>query len=49
MLRLQKEDKAIEDLYKFYNVENVFDEIITIGRVEMHLVGSPVWVQKQKS
>lgn len=45
---LQKEDKAIEELQKFYNVERVFDEIIVIDRVHVRLVGSPVWIQKHK-
>ena len=40
----QIEDKAIEDLCKFYNAENVDDEFITVERVNMGAVAAPVWV-----
>lgn len=44
----QKEDKAIEELNKFYNVEETFDEIIVIQRVDTGAVASPSWVPKTK-
>lgn len=42
------EDKALDELNKFYNVGNVFDEIITTHRVSNYLVAAPVWIQKTK-
>lgn len=44
----QIEDKAIEELHKFYNVDAVFDELVTIGRAEEPAVASPVWINKSK-
>ncbi|XP_066249133.1 inhibitor of Bruton tyrosine kinase [Euwallacea similis] len=44
----QIEDKAIDELKKFYNVDNIEDEIITIERVSMGAVALPVWVPKTK-
>lgn len=44
----QMEDKAIEELSKFYNVEETFDEIISIQRVDTGPVASPSWVPKTK-
>ncbi|KAL1502111.1 hypothetical protein ABEB36_007304 [Hypothenemus hampei] len=44
----QIEDKAIEELRKFYNADNVEDEIILIERVSMGAVALPVWVPKTK-
>lgn len=44
----QMEDKAIDELYKFYNVENCFDELISIDRVHVGAVACPVWVPRQK-
>lgn len=41
----QIEDRAIEDLEKFYNVDEIQDELITIARVCM-VYSSPLWVQK---
>ncbi|KAF2882129.1 hypothetical protein ILUMI_24051 [Ignelater luminosus] len=49
LVHTQVEDKAIEDLYKFYNVDNVFDEIVVINRVQIGLVASPVWVHASKT
>ncbi|KAF5274038.1 hypothetical protein FQR65_LT04436 [Abscondita terminalis] len=45
LIHTQIEDKAIEDLHKFYNVENVFDETIIIQRVPNTLIASPVGVR----
>lgn len=40
----QIEEKAIEELKKFYNVESYFDENIKIDRVEGERMRStPVW------
>ncbi|XP_063932773.1 inhibitor of Bruton tyrosine kinase [Zophobas morio] len=44
LIYTQIEDKAIEDLCKFYNAENVDDEFITVERVNMGAVAAPVWV-----
>nr|CAH7752868.1 unnamed protein product [Callosobruchus chinensis] len=44
----QMEDKAIEDLHKFYNSENIAEEIISIERVNIGAVAAPVWVPKTK-
>jgi hypothetical protein len=48
LIYTQIEDKAIEDLIKFYNAENVTDEFITVERVNMGAVAAPVWVQGNK-
>jgi len=39
----QIEERAIEELGCFYNVENTFDEIISIDRVEKGKIATPVW------
>lgn len=45
----QIEEKAIEELKRFYNVDNVKDEIISVGRVERAAVAAtPVWRGRQK-
>ncbi|XP_056647953.1 inhibitor of Bruton tyrosine kinase [Diorhabda sublineata] len=44
----QMEDKAIDELHKFYNVENSFDELISVERVHIGAVACPVWVPRQK-
>ncbi|VEN39985.1 unnamed protein product [Callosobruchus maculatus] len=44
----QMEDKAIEELHKFYNTENIAEEIISIERVNIGAVAAPVWVPKTK-
>ncbi|XP_060529154.1 inhibitor of Bruton tyrosine kinase isoform X4 [Cylas formicarius] len=44
----QLEDKAIEELRSFYNIENTVDEVITIERVSIGVIASPVWVPKIK-
>ncbi|XP_048483944.1 inhibitor of Bruton tyrosine kinase [Plutella xylostella] len=38
----QLEDKAIEDLEKFYNIHQVDDELISVRRIELQ-VSSPQW------
>lgn len=38
------EDKAIEELCKFYNIANVTDEFITVCRADMGAIARPVWV-----
>ncbi|KAF5293017.1 hypothetical protein FQA39_LY13786 [Lamprigera yunnana] len=45
LIHTQTEDRAIEDLSKFYNTTEVFDEIITVRRVPNDLIASPVWVK----
>lgn len=47
-LNLQMEDRAIEELDKFYNVQDTSDEIISIERVDTGAVASPLWVPKTK-
>lgn len=42
------EDRAIEELNKFYNVQETEDEVITIQRVDTGAVASPSWVPKTK-
>ena len=43
----QIEEKAIEELRKFYNVAQCQDEIITISRLPKgSLVATPVWKKK---
>lgn len=44
----QMEEKAIDDLKLLYNVSNVTDEKITIGRAETVFVSPPVWVSSHK-
>ncbi|XP_053614873.1 inhibitor of Bruton tyrosine kinase [Plodia interpunctella] len=39
----QLEDKAIEDLERFYNVHEADDELITVRRIEIK-VSSPQWI-----
>lgn len=39
----QLEDKAIEELEKFYNIHDVDDELITVRRIELQ-VSSPQWI-----
>lgn len=42
------EDRAIEELDKFYNAQETSDEVITIERVDTGAVASPSWVPKTK-
>lgn len=42
------EDRAIEELNKFYNVQDTEDEIISIQRVDTGALASPSWVPKSK-
>ncbi|KAJ8976544.1 hypothetical protein NQ317_017952 [Molorchus minor] len=44
----QIEDRAIDELHRFYNSENVTDEIIVIERVAIGAIASPVWVPRTK-
>jgi hypothetical protein len=40
----QIEEKAIEELKKFYNVENCFDENVKIDRVDgQRVLATPIW------
>ena len=39
----QAEEKAIEELKEFYNVDNVFDELISVVRVGAGPMATPVW------
>lgn len=38
------EDKAIEELLRFYNAEGLSDECITISRVEKGTYSTPLWI-----
>lgn len=40
----QLEDRAIEQLKKFYKVHEVEEELITVGRIELHVSSSPQWI-----
>ncbi|XP_065167013.1 inhibitor of Bruton tyrosine kinase [Atheta coriaria] len=46
LIYTQIEDKALDDLKKFYNVDNVFDEVIEISRVDCGQIAAPLWIQK---
>ncbi|KAL4702492.1 hypothetical protein ACJJTC_014635 [Scirpophaga incertulas] len=39
----QLEDKAIEELERFYNIHEIDDELITVQRIELQ-VSSPQWI-----
>merc|ERR1712156_632389 len=39
----QMEEKAMSDLRAFYNADNVFDEFITVERVDKRVLATPVW------
>ena len=39
----QIEEQAIEELKHFYNVDNVFEELITIKRANASAMATPVW------
>ncbi|XP_046969920.1 inhibitor of Bruton tyrosine kinase [Vanessa cardui] len=39
----QLEDKAIEELERFYNIHEIDDELITVRRIELQ-VSSPQWI-----
>ncbi|XP_022826832.1 inhibitor of Bruton tyrosine kinase isoform X1 [Spodoptera litura] len=43
LLMTQLEDKAIEQLERFYNVHEIDDELITVRRIELQ-VSSPQWL-----
>jgi hypothetical protein len=43
----QTEEKAIADLKAFYNVDNVFDEYITVDRVDQRVLATPFWNRKK--
>ena len=44
----QLEEKAIEELKVFYNVENTFDEFIFVERASDFVLATPVWNPKRK-
>ncbi|CAH1408250.1 unnamed protein product [Nezara viridula] len=44
----QLEDKAMEELYEFYNASNVFDERITVQRVLPINIAKPTWIKSHK-
>ena len=44
----QIEEKAIEELKQFYNVETCRDEIITVERVKKGALATPVWKKNRK-
>ena len=44
----QIEEKAIEELKKFYNVSSCKDEIITVTRFERATLATPVWRRPHK-
>ena len=39
----QLEEKAMSELRAFYNADNVFDEFITVERVDKRVLATPVW------
>lgn len=39
----QMEEKAMSELKTFYNADNVFDESITVQRVQRAVLATPVW------
>ena len=39
----QIEEKAIEELKAFYNVDNVYEELITVTRANTSAMATPVW------
>ena len=39
----QLEEKAMSELKHFYNAENVFDERITVQRVDQGILATPIW------
>lgn len=45
LILTQIEDRAIEDLEKFYNIDEIEDEVITIARV-CTVYSSPLWIKK---
>ena len=44
----QIEEKAIEELKKFYNVSSCRDEIITVSRLQTVSLATPVWKKSNK-
>ncbi|XP_050296908.1 inhibitor of Bruton tyrosine kinase [Anthonomus grandis grandis] len=48
LIHTQLEDKAIEELRVFYNVDNIEEEVIIIDRVSMGAIAVPTWVPKVK-
>ena len=44
----QIEEKAIEELKKFYNVSSCRDEIITVSRLQTVSLATPVWKKSHK-
>lgn len=42
------EDKAIEELHKFYNTDSLEEEVIVIERVNIGAIAAPVWVPRTK-
>jgi len=43
----QLEERAIEELEQFYNIDNVFDELITVQRANTSELATPVWNPKR--
>ncbi|KAM3963343.1 LOW QUALITY PROTEIN: inhibitor of Bruton tyrosine kinase [Aphomia sociella] len=43
LMMTQLEDKAIEELERFYNINEIDDELITVRRIELQ-VSSPQWI-----
>ncbi|KAK9875280.1 hypothetical protein WA026_007670 [Henosepilachna vigintioctopunctata] len=48
LIHTQLEDKAILELEKFYNIDNIEDEIINVQRVEIGKIASPIWVPRNQ-
>ena len=44
----QLEERAIEELKVFYNVENIFDELISVDRANASALATPVWNPRRK-
>ena len=45
----QLEESAIQELKTFYNVDSVFDEFITVERVEQGVLATPIWRKRKPS
>ena len=45
----QLEETAIQELRTFYNVDSVFDEFITVERVDQGVLATPIWRKRKPS
>ena len=44
----QLEEKAMSELRDFYNADNVFDERITVQRVDQGVLATPIWKKSKR-